>query len=135
MNILHAFWQPDETDAFARGGCFRLWAETDETAPAAAVASATAQPPHPFGLARGRWPALLESLGLEGPQPSLDHRLAPSTVRLPSTEQAPLPSPLLARRLGDAATGPGRERGLELRPWRIERPARTCSSGTGSPSS
>jgi hypothetical protein len=29
MEILHAFWHPDPTDAFAHGGCFRLWVEND----------------------------------------------------------------------------------------------------------
>lgn len=29
MEILHAFWQPDPADDFARSGRFRLWVETD----------------------------------------------------------------------------------------------------------
>ncbi len=116
MKILHAFWQPNSTDAFACGGHFRLWVESDhallqpKTTPQDSAA-------HPFGLPKPRWPELLETLGLikKGERRSVQT----GTVWLPSHNNAPLPSPELAHRLGDWIVGDDDDP-LTLSPWQVE---------------
>lgn len=119
MEILHAFWQPDPADEFARRGCFRLWVETDahhkpspsrQTQPqqrpgAKARAASHGPAEHPFALPRAGWSALRETLGLKASSASAEPGLLACPVWLPSRPQAPLPSPELARRLGEAGLG------------------------------
>ncbi|MBK1704616.1 DEAD/DEAH box helicase [Halochromatium glycolicum] len=110
MEILHAFWHPDPTDAFARGGRFRLWVETD-LPPKPAAARKAKQPkaqqpaPHPFALPKARWPELLETFGSATTRDAAEGRLQPCPVWLPSSPDRPLPSPELAHRLGEPVTG------------------------------
>lgn len=128
MQILHAFWRPDPAADFARSGCFRLWVETDayrkpqtrRKTPPQKVQVAKAQATeeratknratlelaaHPFALPKADWSALLETLGLKArsasASASAERALLACPLWLPSTQQAPLPSPELARRLGE----------------------------------
>ncbi|MFP4496076.1 MAG: SNF2-related protein [Halochromatium sp.] len=135
MEILHAFWQPAPDDAFARGGQFRLWVETDRAPnmPASRPASrnkakpAQGQPPasHPFALPKARWPELLETLGLARTRDAAERRLQACPVWLPSGTDRPLPSPELAHRLGEPASlgsadADADAEAIGLHPWQVE---------------
>ena len=139
MEILHAFWQPDPTDAFARGGRFRLWVETDQPLKTASTRKSKQpkgqQPaPHPFALPKARWPELLKTLGLATARDAAERRLQACPVWLPSGTDQPLPSPELAHRLGEPATGlaeadteadteadaDAEADAISLRPWQVE---------------
>ena len=135
MEILHAFWHPDPTDNFVRGGRFRLWIETDPplksaSAPTSKQAKAGQPAPHPFALPKARWPELLEALGLATARDSAARRLQTCPFWLPSRTDRPLPSPELAHRLGEPVTGAADAEGnagaeadpdaISLRPWQVE---------------
>ena len=122
MHILHAFWHPDRTDTFVQAGAFRLWAETQGPLPANRGQDGST---HPFALSRADWPGLLETLGLAPPH---DGALSDCRIQLPSSPDAPLPSPALARYWPDEIDTSG----TELRPWtvdclRLDRPIRQLS--------
>ncbi|NBC48473.1 MAG: ATP-dependent helicase [Gammaproteobacteria bacterium] len=139
MEILHAFWQPDAADTFARGGQFRLWVETDlppkpASAGKAKQPKAQQSPPHPFALPKARWPDLVEAFGLATTRDAGERRLQTCPVWLPSGTDRPLPSPELAHRLGEPVAGMADAVGdddsdvepkaapdaISLRPWQVE---------------
>jgi SNF2 family DNA or RNA helicase len=86
MKILHAFWQPQETDNFIQSGQFYLWLETAEPHKARGREDHW----HPFHLIDKAWPEFLTSLGMPTPQNLVTH-----TLWLPSGERGPMPSPTL----------------------------------------
>ncbi len=101
MQILHAFWLPEVTDAFVQTGALLLWAETLERG---AARREDGVPVHPFHLTRANWPTLVEVLGAQTIVSPLDDALVSGTLRLPGTAELPLPSPSLARYWPDDGT-------------------------------
>ena len=94
MKILHGTWIPDET-AFIQKGAFYLWVETTE--PSHKHTSSRAI--HPCQLGRDELEAFLDNeLGVKPGRP-LEQLISPRYFLLPSADQAPLPSPELARYL------------------------------------
>lgn len=114
MLILHAFWSPDATVDFIQYGAFRLWAETLAVAKPGRTQEAI--PRHPFQLSAKDWPAFSGTLGLPEEPRALAMALEDQSLLLPSSAEAPLPSPALARywptefRVAEA----------RLRPWRLD---------------
>jgi SNF2 family DNA or RNA helicase len=113
MKILHAFWLPETTDSFFQAGSFRLWAETLERRPAR---RGRGVPVHPFSLPQDTWAALLEALGAKPSAFPLRDASDVCTIHLPSTPDAPLPSPQLAKSWPEAVD----EAQTTLRPWRVD---------------
>jgi SNF2 family DNA or RNA helicase len=111
MKVLHAFWLPEPGDSFVQSGSLRLWAETLEKAPDRRRQS-TAR--HPFHLPRDAWPAFLEALGAKPAAPAGTEDTC--TLQLPSSAEAPLPSPQLAKYWPDAID----EARATLRPWAVD---------------
>jgi SNF2 family DNA or RNA helicase len=111
MKVLHAFWLPEPGDAFMQSGALRLWAETLERAHDRRHQS-TAR--HPFHLPRDAWPACLEALGAE--PAALAGADDTCTLQLPSSAEAPLPSPQLGKYWPDAIE----EAQATLRPWAVD---------------
>ncbi|MBK8638714.1 MAG: DEAD/DEAH box helicase [Chromatiaceae bacterium] len=125
MLILHAFWLPDPTADFVQTGSFRLWAETLETRGAG---SGGDPPPHPFHLARAKWPALLEALGLASMASAGGDASMTCTLQLPSAAEAPLPSPTLARYWpADVDASLAAPRSWRVDCLRLERPIKQLS--------
>ena len=94
MKILHGTWIPNET-AFIQKGAFYLWVETTE--PSHKHTSSRAI--HPCQLGRDELEAFLDNeLGVKSGRP-LEQLISPRYFLLPSADQAPLPSPELARYL------------------------------------
>jgi len=93
MNILHAFWHPEQTDAFVQGGDFHLWVESDQ---APAQAAAQNRPPRPLSSRELQaWLAELKIAALPGQfvghalaLPSLGNRLRPSPELAPYLDTA-----------------------------------------------
>lgn len=113
MQILHACWLPEAGDDFIRSGTFLLWAETLGLRSRRRVKDG---PVHPFAVSRGEWPGLLESLGLGSKGPGLGYALVTRRLRLPSTHEAPLPSPAMARYWPDAID----PEGATLGSWQVD---------------
>jgi len=107
MNILHAVWLPEPTDAFVQGGDFHLWVESSE-----ALSKPASKTHHPRHLPARALRALLAELALEVP-PGQFGSLA---LALPSAGKAPLPSPELAPHLEPADGGEP----PSLRDWTVE---------------
>lgn len=126
MLILHAFWSPDATADFIQYGAFRLWAETLTVARQGRTQHGT--PRHPFQLPAKDWPAFWGTLGLTEDPRVLALALETQSLLLPSTVEAPLPSPTLARYwpadpdLAEARLSPWR-----LDCLRLDRPIRQLS--------
>jgi SNF2 family DNA or RNA helicase len=113
MKILHAFWLPDDGDELLQAGSFRLWAETLESSPAR---RSQGVPPHPFHLPRATWPAFLDALGAKPTDAELGAGLGRHPIELPSTAQAPLPSPQLAKYWPEAFD----EAQATLKRWQVD---------------
>jgi SNF2 family DNA or RNA helicase len=113
MQILHAFWLPERTDSFRQGGAFWLWVETLERIPAEKGGDESI---HPFSLPEAAWPAFLKALGAKPSTLQLGDALAVCTLHLPSTPEAPLPSPQLAKHWPDAVN----DAETALSPWRVD---------------
>jgi len=113
MKILHAFWLPDSDSEFVQEGSFRLWAETLESSPARRGQGAQ---PHPFHLPRRAWPGFLEALGAKPTAPELRVALERCSIQLPSTAEAPLPSPQLGKYWPEASE----QAPATLEPWQVD---------------
>ena len=114
MLILHAFWSPDATVDFIQYGSFRLWAESLAVAKPGRTQEAI--PRHPFQLSAKDWPAFWGTLGLPEEPRALAMALEDQTLLLPSSTEAPLPSPALARYWPtEFSVAEAR-----LRPWRLD---------------
>jgi SNF2 family DNA or RNA helicase len=107
MNILHAFWHPEPTDAFLQDGDLQLWVESDRTA-----GNAVATSRHPRQLSAHDLSACLAELNIAIPA----GQCASHALALPSLGDAPLPCPELAPYL-DTDYGSG-EPGL--REWIVD---------------
>jgi SNF2 family DNA or RNA helicase len=90
MKILHAFWQPKETEDFIQPGNFYLWVETSEPH----KISGREDYLHPFHIVDKAWPEFLGELGLPV-SAATKNNIVPHALWLPSTENGPLPSPEL----------------------------------------
>jgi len=126
MLILHAFWSPDATADFIQYGALRLWAETLTVARAERTQDEI--PRHPFQLPAKDWPALWGSLGFAEVPGALAMALETQSLLLPSTAEAPLPSPALARYWpSDINVAEAWPRPWRLDCLRLERPIRQLS--------
>ncbi len=125
MQILHAFWLPEVTDAFVQTGVFLLWAETLKRG---AARREDGLPVHPFHLTRADWPTLVEALGAQTIVSPLDDALVSGTLRLPGTAELPLPSPSLARDwLDDSTDAPVTWQRWQVDCLRLDRPIKQLS--------
>jgi hypothetical protein len=73
-------------------------------------------PVHPFSLPKTAWPSFLESLGAKPSTLQLREELDTCTNHLPSTLEAPMPSPQLANYSLAAVD----EANVALLPWRVD---------------
>ena len=87
MNILHAFWHPDVSDAFVQEGNLHIWVETTKQ-----PGKAPSVPRHPRQLPAKELTSLMAELGIAG-NPRLTSAI---TLALPSDPSSPLPCPELA---------------------------------------
>ncbi|SEH09016.1 DEAD/DEAH box helicase [Candidatus Venteria ishoeyi] len=91
MKILHAFWQPQETDNFIQPGTFYLWAETSKPCKTHGREANL----HPFHVLDKVWPEFLGTLSLPLTA-ATENPLVSQTIWLPSGKNGPLPSPELS---------------------------------------
>ena len=90
MNILHGTWIPEASESFAQKGAFYLWVETEQQRRFKA-------PRHNRHLPKTELAAFLgEHLGFRSAS-GLEPHIRSCCFWLPSSADAPLPSPELAR--------------------------------------
>ncbi len=112
MNILHAFWQPEPTEAFAQVGNFLLWVETAETLQKPASPSQ-----HPRQLPKLKMKSMFAELGIVG-EPGLS---VTASLSLPSSNNTPLPCPELLPFMDTEYPGQAQLQEWQLDCWKLTR--------------